>query len=220
METKAHTGSPTRGARQDTDARRQANGDGVRAPRNDVLLTFFKALADANRLTIVGLLAQRPHTVEQLAAILGVESPTVSHHLRRLARANLVEAKAEGYYSVYSLRLEYIQETARSLLGAETLPTLAAHADTDAYDRKVLDTFVAKDGTFLKIPAQRKKFLVLVRHTLEAFEPGRTYTEREMNEILSRYHEDTALLRRALVDEGFMDREGGGGRYWIVETAA
>lgn len=188
-------------------------------PHSEALLEFFKALADASRLTIVGLLAQRPHTVEQLAAILGVASPTVSHHLRRLSRAGLVEAKAEGYYSVYSLRLERIQEMSRSLLGAEALPQLAAHTDADAFDRKVLATFVAEDGTFRRIPAQRKKFLVLVRRTLEAFEAGQTYTEREMNEILSRFHEDTALLRRALVDEGFMRREGGGGRYWLVEGA-
>lgn len=185
---------------------------------NETLLEFFKALSDANRLTIVGLLAQRPHTVEQLAAILGVASPTVSHHLRRLARAGLVEAKADGYYSVYSLRLERIQEISRSLLGAEALPRLAAHTDADAFDRKVLATFVADDGSFRRIPAQRKKFLVLLRHALGAFEAERTYTEREMNEILARYHEDTALLRRALVDEGFMGREGGGGRYWLVEN--
>ncbi len=40
------------------------------------LLTFFKALADAQRLKIVGLLAQEAHTVEQLAALLGISPST------------------------------------------------------------------------------------------------------------------------------------------------
>jgi DNA-binding transcriptional ArsR family regulator len=54
------------------------------------LLTFFKALADAQRLKIVGLLAQEAHTVEQLAALLNISPSTTSHHLSKLAKAGLV----------------------------------------------------------------------------------------------------------------------------------
>lgn len=68
--------------------------------QNTELVTFFKALADSSRLKIVGLLAQRPYTVEQLAAMLDLRPSTVSHHLSRLTEAGLVSARAEGYYSV------------------------------------------------------------------------------------------------------------------------
>ena len=44
------------------------------------LVDVFKALADSSRLKIVGLLAQQPCTVEQLAAMLGLKAPTISHH--------------------------------------------------------------------------------------------------------------------------------------------
>jgi len=47
------------------------------------LVEFFKVLGEPNRLRIVGLLAQRAHTVEQLGAVLGVGVSTVSHHLTR-----------------------------------------------------------------------------------------------------------------------------------------
>jgi len=57
---------------------------------SEELLNFFKALADANRLKIVGLLAQKPHTVEELAALLDIKPSTVSHHLARLSDAGLV----------------------------------------------------------------------------------------------------------------------------------
>ena len=65
--------------------------------QNADLLAFFKALADANRLRIIGILANQSGTVERLAEQLGLSEATVSHHLNRLAEIGLVSAKAEGY---------------------------------------------------------------------------------------------------------------------------
>ena len=53
------------------------------------LLAFFKALADANRLKILGLLATEEMTVEQLAAVLDLRPSTISHHLARLSQVGL-----------------------------------------------------------------------------------------------------------------------------------
>ena len=64
-------------------------------PNDEQLLTFFKAMADANRLKIVGLLAGQPYTVEQLAALLELRPSTISHHLMILSEAGLVSARAE-----------------------------------------------------------------------------------------------------------------------------
>ena len=180
----------------------------------DTLVTFFKALADSNRLKIVGLLARQPYTVEQLAALLEIGSPTVSHHLRKLAHVGLVEAKAEGYYSVYSLRPEVLQAQAKTLLGQEGYGMLADEIDLSAFDRKVLATFTDETGAITAFPVQQKKYLVLLRHVLGTFEPGVHYPEREVNERLVRFNADTARLRRSLVEHGLMAREGGGGAYW------
>ena len=184
------------------------------AAHTATLVAFFKALADPNRLKIVGLLAQQPYTVEQLAALLGVGSPTTSHHLRKLAKVGLVEAKAEGYYSVYSLRADKLQEQAKLLLGEDGLGELAESVDVSAFDRKVLAAFTDDTGAVTAFPAQQKKYLVLLRHVLSAFEPGVRYPEREVNERLLRFSADTARLRRSLVEHGLMAREGGGGAYW------
>jgi hypothetical protein len=43
------------------------------------------------------------------------------------------------------------------------------------------------------------------------------YSEKQVNEILARFHADTATLRRELVGCGLMEREGGGGDYWKSE---
>jgi DNA-binding transcriptional ArsR family regulator len=72
-----------------------------------MLLAFFKALADANRLRIISILANQPSSVEKLAKQLNLSEATVSHHLNRLAEIDLACAKADSYYSVYSLNMKH-----------------------------------------------------------------------------------------------------------------
>ena len=65
------------------------------AGMDPALLTALKALSDASRLRIVGLLAGgRRLAVEELAAALQLSPGTVVHHLKRLRDAQLVEAGA------------------------------------------------------------------------------------------------------------------------------
>jgi predicted transcriptional regulator len=186
----------------------------------DELLAFFKALSDATRLRIVALLAKEERSVEDLAAVLALSSSTVSHHLSRLSAIGLVSARAEGYYSIYRLEEAALSRMAHRLLKAETLPAVAADAELDAFDRKVLNTYLDAGGRIKAFPAQRKKELALLRHVAKAFEPGRRYPEREVNATLKGFSDDTARLRRYLVEFGFMERQGGAGEYWRAETAS
>jgi hypothetical protein len=78
-------------------------------------------------------------------------------------------------------------------------------------DARVLATFV-KDGRIVTMPTKRAKRLVVLDHVAQSFEPGRTYPEAEVNEVLRSFHEDVAALRRYLVDEGFLTREAN--VYW------
>ena len=183
------------------------------------LLSFFKALADENRLKIIGLLAQHPYTVEKLAEPLGLGVSTVSHHLSKLAKAGLVRVQVDGHYYIYSLQTDTLREMAQRLLHEEALPQLSQDVNEDAFERKVMAAFVDADGRIKAFPSQQKKYLVLLGYVLKAFEPGTRYSEKQVKEILSRYNEDTALLRRDLVDYGMMTREGGGGAYWRTEPA-
>ncbi|HEY6071953.1 MAG TPA: metalloregulator ArsR/SmtB family transcription factor [Anaerolineales bacterium] len=181
---------------------------------SDELVGFFKALADPNRLKIVGLLAQKPYSVEELAALLELKASTVSHHLSRLVKAGLVSARAEGYYSVYQLDRQALEDRSRALFSAQDLSAAVADVDLDAYDQKVITDFTHRDGRLKSIPAQRKKLEAVLRYVVTAFKIGKHYSEKQVNEILARYHEDTATLRRELVGYGLMKREGGGGEYW------
>ena len=186
----------------------------------DDLLQFFKAMADENRLKIIGLLARESYSGEVLAEILKVKPATVSHHLAKLAEAGLVSARMDGHAKLYTLRLDALHAMASRLLAPGTLPAAAAPDPSapfagqalDAFDRRVLADFLRPDGSLKQIPVQQKKLQAVLRHMVKEFELDRRYPEKQVNERLSRYHADTASLRRALIEYKLMQRAGG--FYW------
>lgn len=184
---------------------------------NDTLLAFFKALADANRLKLVGLLAENEASVEELAALLEISASTVSHHLSKLAEIGLVSARAEGYYNVYRLETGALENMARKLLAEETLPEVAKDLDRKAYDRKVLKDYLREDGTIQQLPTNRRKLDVILRYIAEHFAFGKIYTEKQVNEVIGALNEDISGLRRDLISVGLMERKRDGSEYWRVE---
>jgi hypothetical protein len=110
---------------------------------------------------------------------------------------------------------------AQRLLAREELPKLADEVDRTAYDRKVMAAFVRSDGTIKSFPAQEKKFQVLLRYVRDAFEPNQRYTEKQVNNRLAKYSDDTAALRRGLIEYKLMAREAaaGGSTYWRIDQS-
>ncbi len=181
------------------------------------LLSFFRVLSEENRLKIIGVLTQKSANVEEIASLLGISVSTASHHLARLAEVGLVSARTEGHYYYYSFQGSVYKQFAEKLLHLDTLPELSEQIDMDAYDRKVLGTFLGEDGRINHFPAKEKKFQVLLRYVLKSFEPGIRYPEKRVNDILSKFNDDTATLRRGLVEYHLMERQGGGGEYWVAD---
>ena len=184
---------------------------------SEELVAFFKVLSDANRLKIIGLLAHQPYSVEELAALLDLKPSTVSHHLSKLSKVGLVSAKADSYYNVYQLDQKALEEKSRSLFSQEKMTASVADVDVDAYDRKVVGDYTRPDGSLKTIPAQRKKLDAVLRYLVKAFKVGKRYSEKQVNEILSKYHDGTASLRGELVGAKLMQSEGGGEEYWRDE---
>lgn len=180
-------------------------------------LDFFKAMADANRLRILGLLAQENLTVEQLSEMLNLRPSTVSHHLAKLAEVGLVSAKASSYYNIYQLENKELEKMAQRLLSGDTLPAMAADVNLDAYDQKVVSNYLNNDGRLKTIPSQRKKLEAILRYIAQNFSPGNRYSEGEVNQILSQFHQDTASLRREMIGIGLLERSRDGREYWLAE---
>jgi ArsR family transcriptional regulator, arsenate/arsenite/antimonite-responsive transcriptional repressor len=168
------------------------------------LLEFFRALSDSTRLQIAGQLAARPLSAEQLAEALQRKPAAIKHHLARLRQAGLL-AGPEGEAQCYRLRLDCVHALANSLMAHEAT-SVPAGAAQDDFEHKVLRDFLRPDGTIRELPAQEKKFQVIVRYALREFEAGQRYDEKEVNARLKRLHPDSATLRRAMIDAGLMQR--------------
>jgi len=167
------------------------------------------------RLLILNLIKIKPRHGEELATILTLNPATVSHHLGKLSDVGLLKAEKDQYYQVYSLSGTVLD---KPLCDVVFMPQtgVTAQVKEDAYRQKVLRTFF-KFGRLKAIPAQLKKFLIVLEHLAEEFEPGRTYTEREVNQVLVDFNDDVATLRRGLVDAGLLERENS--IYWRVTSA-
>ena len=66
-----------------------------------------------------------------------------------------------------------------------------------------------KNGRLTMLPKQREKRAIVLDRIVQVFEPGRDYREKDVNELVKQFHDDFAMLRRYLVDEGFMERNDG-----------
>ena len=178
------------------------------------LVVIGRALADPTRIRILGLLAERPMYGQELARVLDVKPPTVSHHIAPLVNAGLVYVRRENNYHYYELDSDGIQHLAestqhiaRSLFASNPLPP---KSDERA---RVVATFI-KEGRLVSIPAQYKKRRYVMEELARSFEWGRLYDEKEVNAILKTFHDDVASLRREFIDQRIMLRENG--RYWLV----
>ena len=75
-------------------------------------IDLLKALADPVRLDICRSLANEELCVCHLTEDLGISQPLLSHHLKILREAGLVETRKYSYWSYYRLRGEALQEIA------------------------------------------------------------------------------------------------------------
>jgi len=187
------------------------------SPALPTLLAFFKALAHESRLKIVGLLASRELSGQELAALLALKEPTVSHHLAMLRELGLVRQRLDGNTHWWSLDLEALVALNRRMATRDDVAALAGGIEPDAWDRRVLENFFGADERLKEIPASRKKRWVVLRFLADKFEADRRYPEAELNEILKRHHWDSATLRREMVGYRMMARDHG--IYWRLPEA-
>src|SRR5215472_2565608 len=88
------------------------------------LLAFFKAMANESRLKIVGLLAERERSVQELAILLSLKEPTVSHHLSALKALGIVAVRAEGVTHWHALEVEALTTLNKALLDQKGVEAL------------------------------------------------------------------------------------------------
>lgn len=177
------------------------------------LLDFVKAMADVDRLRIIGILAMDRAGQSEIAGRLNMTLHDVVNHLAFLEQINVVKLKN----SLYELNTNRLEELARTQLREEK-PVYVPAPDLDEKSRKVLVSCLNMDGTIKQLPPQPAKLKVILEYLVQAFTPGLDYTEKEVNTIIRRFHVDVSGLRRDLVDAGLLARERDGSRYWRTNS--
>ena len=180
------------------------------------LLRFLKALADESRLKIIGILASQECSVEELAMILELKEPTISHHLTKLKQLELVRMRPEGNTHFYQLDKQVLQTMSQEVLNPEKINSLANDVNTQAWEVKVLKTYIEGDFQnsesvqYLKeIPHNSKKRLTILRWVIDRFEMGVEYPKHRVDEILRRYYRDIDTLLKELIDSRLMQEQNG-----------
>lgn len=166
-------------------------------------LEFFKAMTNPDRLRIAGLLGIHPLSREALSDRLNIPLREILTHLGMLEHQHIIRCENE----IYHLDEVSLHAMAKRVLAASKPALKLEYLPEDEYDRKVVRDYSRPDGSLKEIPLQQKKFAAILRHVAGVFEIGVEYPEKQVNELLKRYHEDAATLRRGLVDNNLMTRE-------------
>ncbi len=125
--------------------------------------------------------------------------------LQRLETGGLVTSAADGF----GLDTSVFTRVARTAAPPQKTED---YGYADEQTESVVRTFV-RDGRLLRLPAQRSRRCMVLKHVVQAFEPGVRYTEKEVDAVLRTWCAvDHVSLRRFLVDEGLVTREAG--QYW------
>ena len=174
---------------------------------------LFKCLADKSRLQILKSLMQEDMYVERLAKRLNLTPATISFHLKKLEEAGVVTSRKEQYYTMYSICRQIFETKIIDILREESTEDKLQRERDELYRKKVIESFF-EYGKLKSIPSQRKKERIVLEEIAKAFEPGKEYSEREVNIIIADYHDDFCTIRRDMIAEGILlrDKEF----YWLA----
>jgi hypothetical protein len=90
---------------------------------------------------------------------------------------------------------------------------------TEAERERMISNYFGPDGNrkLDVLPQKGKKRMIILQYLTTKFQANRSYSEKEVNEILKPFHDDYFALRRYLVVYGLMDRTKDGRSYWLKE---
>jgi len=165
-------------------------------------LELLKLLADETRLEILNILLKEDSYVEKIACELTLTPATICYHLKKMESAGVVHCSRSQFYIIYSLNREIFDKPLFELIKKDE-----EIVDTEEkYKKEVISNFF-KYGRLKQIPTQRKKREIVLAEILDQFDFDCEYTEKEVNEIILRYHEDFCTIRREMIAFGMMMRD-------------
>ena len=164
-------------------------------------LELLKLLADETSLNILNILLTEDSYVEKIACELSLTPATICYHLKKLEAAGVVNCSRSQFYIIYSVNREIFDKPLYALIKKDTMVI----DEEEKYRKAVISNFF-KYGRLTQIPTQRKKREIVLSEIVGQFSFDRDYDEKEVNEIILRYHDDYCTIRREMIAFGMMTR--------------
>ncbi|WP_370224618.1 DUF2087 domain-containing protein [Cytobacillus sp.] len=140
---------------------------------------------------------------------------TIRHHRFALKEK---ERQAKTFLAIMEL-LKEKDEYAPAFLPVHKTATMVddRYNITEEEQDKILKKYFPEgtDKPLVKFPPKEKQRLIVLREIASQLQPEHTYGEKELNQALKDFYEDYALIRRYLIDYGFLDRKLDGSEYWL-----
>ncbi|GAB3870370.1 DUF2087 domain-containing protein [Dactylosporangium cerinum] len=161
-------------------------------------------LAEEDRLRVYAAVVLGASGLAAIESATGLPARTVAAAVGRLQQGGLLGVADGGLRA----DVEVFKDSVRAHAAA---PAQVEPMDPDRQRDQILRTFVV-DGRLTHMPAAHGKRIVVLEHIAASFEPGVRYPEREVNAVLRAWFDDSAALRRYLVDSDLLSRADG--TYW------
>lgn len=161
-------------------------------------------LADPDRFRVVAALALGATAVNDVVELTKLPPRLVERSVARLIAGGLVTKDAAGH----RFQMEELLIAARAVAHERA----AADAAENPQGVSEIVARFMKQGRLVSIPSKGAKRAAVLDHLAQDLEPGRRYSEKQVNAVLAEYHDDVASLRRYLVDDGYLERDRG--KYW------
>ncbi|KYH29447.1 bacterial regulatory protein, luxR family [Clostridium tepidiprofundi DSM 19306] len=158
---------------------------------------------------------------KEISQMLGVSASTVRNHRFKL-REKVKQAK------IFLCLMQLISENKKEnndknneLIEIHKGATMVdeRYAITEKEREKIINNyFKGKDNMVLSdLPSKEKRKIIVLQHIAKNFGARKKYTEKEVNKILKQIYEDYVLLRRYLIEYGFLERTRDCKFYWLKE---
>lgn len=172
-------------------------------------LELLKLLADETRLEILNILLREDSYVEKIACELSLTPATICYHLKKMEATGVVNCSRSQFYIIYSLNRDIFNKPLYELIKKDE-----ELVDTEEKYKKEVISHFFKYGRLTQLPTQRKKREIVLWEIAKEFKSGEKYDEKEVNEVIHKFHEDHCTIRREMIACGIMAREKE--IYWLL----
>lgn len=158
---------------------------------------------------------------KEVASKMGIHPSTVRNHKYRLRekekQAKLFLALMELVEEHQNEPIQKVEETVLHSTSKTATMVDDRYNTTEKEKEKIIKSYIDETGKLKSYPAREKRKIVVLEAISKNFKKGKSYSEYEINLILTRIYSDHVLLRRALIEYGFMERDKTGTKYWVKE---